>query len=715
MRSFGIALACMFVATSVAAQPEADGAVSDQASVEAATEAPPEIEAIAAELEAAGSETAETAADTEAGAEVVAGVADAVEVVVDEATSPEAAPEVATTFEGSTYIVTQFELEYLVVPPNAPEIAPLRETSVSLGVMEMADGSGGVFVSPEQSDLVIEFPLTQIPADAPNQFSGGAIASVNQQLVKAMNEQGLGSIIVAPDENDIGFTTGQDVREDGDTSLGLTIFLPTIKEIQSFATGERIPEYEATNNPAHSRILDESPVNADDFFWPKAVDDYVARLNRHPGRRVIAQLSPSHDQQQLYLDYQITETKPWVAYATIANAGSKATGEWQARLGFVHLQPTNRDDILTVDYVMNTNSNVRAVSASYELPLWIDTLRLGINGGYADFDASRRQTISANANTFLIQVFEGDQARGGARLAYNFLQFDEYFFDVFAGARYEHITTDQRSRISTTDPDDVEPISGSEDFLTVSAGLTVERKTPKIKLLGGVWAEIGTLDHDTDEMSDFSNLGRTEPDNNPIFLRWDGRATFFLDALLADPKNPAPVHAHEFRVRYRGQDSLGHRLIAHHQQVAGGLETVRGYDQGLAAGDDAHLASFEYRFHLPRALKPNPKAPVVPLLGEFAVVPRGRGERADWDWVIKAFYDVAKVKQSDQRLDEFDDVLHGVGVGTELFFKRNVQLRLDWGIGLAEAQCTAATRLRAKSCAVDKNEWDLNFMASFFY
>ncbi|MCH7601121.1 MAG: hypothetical protein IH973_15330, partial [Myxococcales bacterium] len=331
-----------------------------------------------------------------------------------EAAEPGTDAPKSESFEGATYTVTSFELDFMVEPPNAPSISILRKTRITLGREPLkAWALDSVYVSPERSKDQVEFSLDEIPADGPVLFAAGALASINRQIVEAMAKQGLGSIIVAPDEMDIGFTTGEDLREEGNTTLHLTIFLPTIKELQSFATGERVPENDATNNPVHSRILENSPVQAGETFWPNRVDDYVARLNRHPGRRVVAQLSPSYDREQLYLDYQITESKPWIAYAAISNSGAESTGIWQARIGMVHLQLTNRDDILSLDFVMNTNTDVRAVNLGYQLPLWIDTVRLEVDAGYADFEAS-----SADAFPF-ISDFKGTQAHGGFNIAYN--------------------------------------------------------------------------------------------------------------------------------------------------------------------------------------------------------------------------------------------------------------------------------------------------------
>lgn len=612
-------------------------------------------------------------------------------------------------FDGIHYPVTAFTLDFLVEPPNAPSIENLQDTPIELSKMPLADGTGEVWVPAERTENKQSFDLDALPEEGPFRFSAGALASINRQIVSALSREGLGSIIVAPDEADIGFTTGQDLREAGDTTLHLTIFLPTIREIQSFATGERIPEEEATNHPAHQRVLANSPVQGGELFWPNLVDEYVARLNRHPGRRVVAQLSPSVDPQQLYLDYQITESKPWVAYASVLNTGSDATGDWQARVGLVHLQPSNRDDILSLDYVLNTNGNVHAVNAGYEFPILTDRLRLILDAGYAEFTAD-----SDDAFPF-IQDFEGQQLRAGLNFKFNVFQYQEYFVDLLGGVTWEDLETEIETRNAQAPDIESTITKGEDDFLTARVGLGFERKSQKLKAEAQVWADFETFDHDAPEQgeeTDFGNLGRNNPDEDPIVLRWNSRLTFYLDALLADPKNPAPIHAHEFVVRYKGQSAFGkYRLIPYHQQVAGGVETLRGYEQGATAGDSVHLASLEYRFHVPRIFEPRPQAADIPLVGEFAYAPRGLGERPDWDWVLKAFYDVASVRQTDRESTEFNDFLHGAGVGTEIFIKRNLQLRFDWGMALEDGHCES----NDSNCDIDAGDWEINFAGSVFY
>ena len=76
----------------------------------------------------------------------------------------------------------------------------------------------------------------------------------------------------------------------------------------------------------------------------------------------------------------------------------------------------------------------------------------------------------------------------------------------------------------------------------------------------------------------------------------------------------------------RGQYAFGARLVPQYQQIAGGLYTVRGYEQAEVAGDNLVLGSAEYRFHLPRFLSPDTTPPELPLMGEFRARPPTCGD-----------------------------------------------------------------------------------------
>ncbi len=180
-------------------------------------------------------------------------------------------------------------------------------------------------------------------------------------------------------------------------------------------------------------------------------------------------------------------------------------------------------------------------------------------------------------------------------------------------------------------------------------------------------------------------LGSIDPDESFTRFHWDGAASIFLEPALrwrrwADPSTPASsTLAHELLITSKGQVSFGDRLIPQFQHIAGGLFTVRGYDQALTAGDTVLIGSAEYRLHVPRLLYPSPDAPHVPVLGKVKIRPENVYGRPDWDFVLKAFVDAARVIVEDRQDFESNETLIGIGVGAELLFMRNLSARVDFG------------------------------------
>ena len=147
--------------------------------------------------------------------------------------------------------------------------------------------------------------------------------------------------------------------------------------------------------------------------------------------------------------------------------------------------------------------------------------------------------------------------------------------------------------------------------------------------------------------------------------------------------------AEKIRIRLKAFD---YRLIPQASQVIGGLFSVRGYDPAASVGDSVWVASFEYRFHLPRALPIQREPLQVPVLGDFRAAPQQVYGRPDWDFVIKGFFDAGKTVRnsptdgSPRPVGEKNELLLSVGVGAEFRFRHNLTLRVDWGHSLQSTQ-----------------------------
>jgi hemolysin activation/secretion protein len=79
----------------------------------------------------------------------------------------------------------------------------------------------------------------------------------------------------------------------------------------------------------------------------------------------------------------------------------------------------------------------------------------------------------------------------------------------------------------------------------------------------------------------------------------------------------------------------------------------------------------------------------VPVVGNFALVPRHEYGFADWDFILRAFFDTASTKVVNPIGDgasrfstENGQLMQSAGVGAELRLKQNINIRFDWGIAL---------------------------------
>jgi hemolysin activation/secretion protein len=135
----------------------------------------------------------------------------------------------------------------------------------------------------------------------------------------------------------------------------------------------------------------------------------------------------------------------------------------------------------------------------------------------------------------------------------------------------------------------------------------------------------------------------------------------------------------------RGQYAFDYRLIPNAEQVVGGLYSVRGYPESVVAGDSVIIGTAEYRFHVPRALSIQPE-PSKFMGRDFRARPQQQFGRPDWDLVLRAFVDAARVTNSDRLSFERDETLVGAGLGAELLLYQNVSVRMDWGMALVEVQ-----------------------------
>ncbi|MCA9307371.1 MAG: hypothetical protein KDA16_12615, partial [Phycisphaerales bacterium] len=161
--------------------------------------------------------------------------------------------------------------------------------------------------------------------------------------------------------------------------------------------------------------------------------------------------------------------------------------------------------------------------------------------------------------------------------------------------------------------------------------------------------------------------------------------SFYLEPLLNPSLDESPGLAHEIALTAQAQIAFGNRLVPNFQQTAGGLYTVRGYPEAVVAGDNAFIASAEYRYHLPRGLSSSVQ-PSEFFGNPFRFRPQYPYGPVDWDLIFKGFVDFGRVTHEDRQSFEEDATLVSVGIGAELALSRTLNVRVDWGVALHEIE-----------------------------
>ena len=588
---------------------------------------------------------------------------------------------VAEVLPGPPYVVDDLVLAYGRSHPDHPPLSEIEDLEVRLGSRGNVLTSAGAGAEPRTMRIseVGKSGLLVAPE---------AIREINRAVVEEFNRRGLFGVLALPDPRDIDPRTNADLRPEDRNALRVYIWTGRVKDLRTLGFGERIPEKEFDNHPAHASIKSRSPLQpvgargeSDELLRLRELEEYLARLNRHPGRRVTSSIVEGRELGEVYVDYLVNEAKPWSIYARTGDEGTDRTSRYRQRVGFSHNQLTGADDILSIDFLTG-GSSLSAASISYSRPIaGTESLRWTLFARGGTFDADFPPTAVG-----LPFSIEGDSYFGGAQLTGTLYQNRKFFLDWTLGARY--VVARQDNGLAGIDARDT--------FFLPSLGLAAERRSDFSNLSASVELEsnvasIAGTDVDSVDgngrLDGAGGLGRPSPDEDWVVARWNASFSTYLEPILSPESfvegSRTGTLANELVFRLWGQSAFGNRLIPQEQFVVGGASTVRGYEQSISVGDTVYGATFEYRLHLPRLLSIRPPRK-LPLLGDFRVGPSQPGGRPDWDLVLRLFADAARVEISDPFAFELDQDLMSVGIGLELQAFRNLSIRADIGFPLDE-------------------------------
>ena len=626
--------------------------------------------------------------------------------------------------------VSEFVVEYDRQHPNLPTTAQLLSRA-KVTLRREAKGWAAPREGEPGETVTVEALNRQIGEGKPPLFSRRALALVLEAIRSPLREQGIIGVLIESDPEDLVIERSgdqliwKDLREGERSTLRLRIFAVTVSRVTTAASGNRIrrpaeaeggtlfydrlpseviydwfspPSDGASliDHPEHERIRAASPVqplaNDDselrrDLLNQDELDDYTLRLNRHPNRRVDVTVTGAEEPNEVVLMYLVRENNPLMIYFQMSNTGTPQTSIWRARLGFEDTQLTGDDDTLSVDFVTGLGkSNV--LNAFYDRPLDDSGLWRGrAFGNFTNFDAS--EVGQANEN------FTGQSWFIGGEISRTLWQGREQFLDAFAGIRFE-----QEQTINQTFD-----ITGKTNFLLPSIGLRYQRATDEMTTTARAHIEGNLPNLAGTSAAEVVKLGRPGTTTKWQSLMFEFEHAFYLEPLLmpeAFARGESTL-AHEISISCKGQYAFNNRLVPTFEQVAGGLYTVRGYPESIVSGDTVVVGSLEYRLHIPRLLNPH-EEPGTLFGKSFRWAPQQAYGRPDWDLVFRGFLDGAQTYNSQKTTFENNATLVGTGVGMELLYRRNVNIRLDWGYVL-----------RTVPGQAEKGDNRLHFVATFLF
>ena len=545
--------------------------------------------------------------------------------------------EAASEFEPVAVKGIQFE----GVSGKSVSVEELLDQKVSFFVQTNKDGL--IYRQPREGEATTEVRLGDIGKAKRTLLDIGALRAVATAASKGYQDRGIYAVRI-----DIMGKAVRHLREkDSDGILVISVtegYVAKVKAVTKKAGKDGKEVRDSRSDRLAQRVQKTSPVQAGEPLNVPKIDEHVARLNRHPGRHVEAEVRPGQEVGQLELDYLIMEQKPWMVYAQLDNTGTENTTELRERFGFRHYNLTGNDDILSFDYVTGNFQEVNYLLASYDFRMpGSEVARLKAFGGWSNYEGTELGIFDTE--------FMGDSYQLGGEFRTTLVQRKRLFLDLLAGARYQHVSSDNVLAGTT----------GESGFVLPWVGLKLDGRGRYSHGSAGVTAELGVA---SEEKTALALLGRSNVEDVWGVIRFDLNMSTYLDPVFDGHFSGQPVH--ELYGAVRGQFAPGQqRLTPSFMYPAGGFYSVRGYPESIASGDTTVVASLEYRLHLLDLLRANNQA-----------------KRADWDLILRGFVDGGQAVYNDPLSFETDTTLISAGLGFDLRIMRNFQCRLDLGIPL---------------------------------
>jgi hemolysin activation/secretion protein len=420
-------------------------------------------------------------------------------------------------------------------------------------------------------------------------------------------------------------------------------------------------ENQIISDAKRNRIISAAPIGVGETISARALDGTVGQMNRFSRQQVRPVLVP--EDGDLVLEYRVKQLPEHMTSLTVDNYGAERLGRERVTLDHTHWNVLVTDDKFHLKALSTFGGESNFFGADYMMPLDdLASSRLGFNLSYSRFVAEDVGLSGAAGIDF-----GGNSFNLGVSWEKTLWNANGQYLDSIVGLRYLDVTQDQTS---------IGIPEANTGFLLPSLGLRYSRTTPNSSLIlgGRVEANLSSIAN-TDSGLALAGQGRLFAEDSFATASFYTAYRLYLDEFLSGREG----RQHELALFASANTSFGDRLPPSFLNVAGGLQTVRGYPLGAASGDGMLMVKLDYKYHFDS-----------PNLGEKPL-----GLSAGF------FSDFATMNNADALIFEQDDTLWSVGFGLDAKF--NNALRASLGYGLAVKEMTS------KSQSVDSGDGEFYF------
>ena len=510
-----------------------------------------------------------------------------------------------------------------------------------------ADGPGGA-----QYDI----GLVQVTGDRePVQQLENWEQYVNDAMYSPMSEQ---------DIEAFRQTVLKDLQDDGYVFATVSVYKPSLKlgflklRVHVGDTGD-ITISGAKYHTADNLLKSSAWITGDKFNYRKLYGD-LFNLNVRPDLQIDTLLKPKVDafgRRVIDIELAVEDSYPMHLALSIANSGTEETGDWRARGTLQHLNLTDRNDTLTIEYMTDPGGfdNVSSLSMSYYTPIGADKgLTFYTGWSESDFD-----------DIFPLLDIYGEGYYFGLQLSKVLKSTKNYSLDLTGGWIYRY--TENTSDVAgvTSDRRDIKLSMPS-----VALGYSAKnfdryggRNFGSFTLTGNFAGKFGS-----DSTAEFINQNK---DATGEF--WIGTLRMArLQKLFRGEQDPGKW---TMFMEFEGQ-AADDSLVSAVQYRLGGAESVRGYEEAEVLGDSGIRGTLEMRTPLIDNFIPGLKH-AEDFLAENP--DHWSTHRLQFD----AFADFGRVETSAQQPGEHSSqTMVSIGAGLRLGFTKYSQIRLDYGYPL---------------------------------